>query len=43
VGALELGCRRGVDSPAIVREEERAVSGVMVGIEEEREGVDEGI
>ena len=37
VEALKLGCRRGVDSEANVREEEGAVSGVMVGLEEERE------
>ena len=41
VGVLELGCRSGVDSEANVREEERAVSGVMVGVEEEREGVED--
>ena len=39
--ALEFGCRSGVDSEAIVREEERAVSGVMEKVEEEREGVDD--
>ena len=33
LGALELGCRSGVDSEAIVTEEERAVSG--------REGVED--
>ena len=37
----ELGCRRGVDSVAIDREVEETVPGVMVGIEEEREGVED--
>ena len=38
VEALELACRRGVDSEAIVREEEWAVPGVEVG---EKEGVED--
>jgi hypothetical protein len=41
VEALKLGGRRGVDSEAIVREEEGAVPGVMVELEEEKEGVED--
>jgi len=37
----ELGCRRGVDSEVIVRKLAETVPGVMVGIEEDREVVED--
>src|SRR5271155_1375905 len=41
VGPRELGCRRGVDSVAMAIEVQDTVPGVMVGLEEEREGMED--
>jgi hypothetical protein len=41
VELTKLGCRRGVDSEATATEVQETVPGVMVGLEEEREGVED--
>lgn len=41
IGLRELGCRSGVDSVAVAIEVQETLLGVMVGIEEEREVVED--